>query len=115
MANPKSYIVLLNMGCECKLRRMPRPKTFDVFGSLTKTQPRLRELVGDTFFGVNRQQKRLMLKWAKKGYELFVWGTGVMRRRRIAQDYAREHGFNPYDIHAINVANYTLWFGKPKK
>ena len=86
--------------------------TFDVIGALTRSFPEWRELVADSYFAAKPQQRSLMEKWAKEGYELFDWSTGVGRERSVAETEAKRKGFDPFDIHEINIANYTLWFGK---
>jgi len=87
-------------------------KSFDVIGALTRTFPEWAELVGNSYFAASSQQESLISKWAKGGYEIFDWSTGVGRERSMAEIEAKLKGFDPYDIHEINISNYTLWFGK---
>ena len=92
-----------------------QPESFDVIGALTRSFPEWRELVVDSYFAAKPQQRSLMEKWAKEGYELFDWSTGVGRERSVAETEAKRKGFDPLDIHEINIANYTLWFGKKER
>ena len=86
--------------------------TFDVINALTRSFPEWKELVADSYFAAKPQQRSLMEKWAKEGYEIFDWSTGVGRERSMAESEAKRKGIDPSDIHEINIANYTLWFGK---
>ena len=83
---------------------------------LTKSHPELKSLVAQTYFGLTKQQRTLLMRLAKEGYEIFDFATdgSIYRERSIAKQKAKRLGYDPNDIHEINTEHITLWFGKRK-